>query len=64
MNATATVEKQTNGIAPNNDVKAVTYVPIGEKEALTLTIGQVQKILCVKTKSGKIAGPDDIIKLG
>ena len=62
MNATATVEKQTNGIAPNNDVKAVTYVPIGEKEALTLTIGQVQKILCVKTKSGKIAGPDDIIK--
>jgi phage recombination protein Bet len=63
--STATIEKKQNGQATGMtavEERSVSYVPIGEKDELVLTITQVEKYLCVKTTSGKVACRDDIVK--
>jgi len=59
--STATVDKKQNGQLAVEE-RSVTYIPIGEKDELTLTVGLVEKFLCVKTRSGKIALREDIMK--
>ncbi len=62
--STAVTDKKPTGQLSTNVVeeRSVTYVPIGEKEELVLTVGQVEKFLCVKTRTGKIACREDITK--
>lgn len=59
--STAVEEKPRNG-TPATEERSITYTPIGEKDPLTLTVGLVEKFLCVKTRSGKIASREDIMK--
>jgi phage recombination protein Bet len=63
--ATATTSAKQNGqqnTALAMEERSVTYVPIGEKEEIVLSVKQVENFLCVKTRSGKIACREDIIK--
>jgi phage recombination protein Bet len=63
--ANATVAARQNGqqqTALAMEERSVTYVPIGEKEEIVLSVKQVENFLCVKTRSGKIACREDIIK--
>lgn len=63
--ATAPVAAKQNGqqnTALAMEERSVTYVPIGEKEEIVLSVKQVENFLCVKTRSGKIACREDIIK--
>ncbi len=66
MSAATVIDKKQNG-QPTTTVlakeeKSVEFIPIGEKDKIVLTIGQVESYLCVRTRSGKIACREDIIK--
>ncbi len=63
--STAVAEKKQNGQAqpPQQlEERSISYIPIGEKESIQLTVSLVSKFLCVKTRSGKIASHEDIVK--
>lgn len=42
--------------------RVITYVPLGGKTSVELTIGMVKKFLCVPTRNGSIANDSDIVK--
>lgn len=42
--------------------KTITYVPLGGKVAIDLTMGMVKKFLCTPTRRGNIASDGDIVK--
>jgi phage recombination protein Bet len=42
--------------------KVITYVPLGGKTSVELTMGMVKKFLCVPTRNGNIASDSDIVK--
>lgn len=46
----------------NGDGRVITYVPLGGKNTVELTMGMVKKFLCTPTKSGNIASDSDIVK--
>lgn len=71
--STATIDKKQSGqqngqqgsqstSLANIDERSVTYTPVGEKDSIVLSVAQIEKFLCVKTKSGKIACREDIVK--
>ncbi len=46
----------------NSDGKVISYVPLGGKNTVELTMGMVKKFLCVPTRNGNIATDSDIVK--
>jgi len=66
MSTATIVDKKQSGqpttTVLSKEEKSVEFIPIGEKDKIVLTIGQVESYLCVRTRSGKIACREDIIK--
>lgn len=46
----------------NSDGKVISYVPLGGKNTVELTMGMVKKFLCTPTRNGNIASDADIVK--
>jgi len=46
----------------SSDGRVITYVPLGGKNTVELTMGMVKKFLCVPTRNGNIASDSDIVK--
>lgn len=42
--------------------KAIMFIPLGEKEAISLTISQVKRFLCVPTRSGQLPSDEQVVK--
>lgn len=42
--------------------KVITYVPLGGKTSVELTMGMVKKFLCVPTRNGNVANDSDVVK--
>ena len=59
MSATATKE---NGKQLQPADRTISFVPLGERTAIELSIGMVRKFLAVRTKSGKEPTDQDIVK--
>lgn len=64
--STAVAEKNKNGTTasaqPAKQELIITYVPLGEREEVNLTVPRVRQFLCVPTKSGKMPSDDQVIK--
>lgn len=45
-----------------SDGRVITYVPLGGKNTVELTMGMVKKFLCTPTRKGNIASDSDIVK--
>jgi phage recombination protein Bet len=52
----------STALATAEDKNLIAYIPMGEKTAIELTIPRVRKYLAAKTRSGKTAGDEDVIK--
>lgn len=62
--ATATHETeapQSNAVA-KTDSRTITYVPLGSKNTIDLTIGMVRKFLCTPTRQGNQPTEADIVR--
>lgn len=55
-------QKTEPAIDPSLEEKSVTYIPLGEKKEMTLTFGQVFRLLVTPTKKGKYPSNGDILK--
>ena len=56
--STAVVEQPKQ----SSEGKVISYVPLGGKNTVELTMGMVKKFLCVPTRNGNIATDADIVK--
>lgn len=56
----------SNAVATTNTAKpqekAIMFIPLGEKEAISLTIGQVKRFLCIPTRSGALPTDEQVVK--
>lgn len=59
--STATAEPKVNGSKPQAET-TITYTPLGETEAIHLTLARVKAYLCTPTKSGKMPTDEQVIK--
>lgn len=55
-------QKPEVAVDPNLEEKSVTYIPLGEKKEMTLTFGQVVRLLVTPTKKGKLPTNGDVLK--
>lgn len=68
--STATATKQTATVQPAAQQGAITkppettitYVPLGETEAIHLTLARVKQFLCIPTKSGRMPTDEQVVK--
>lgn len=52
---------KSNGITRSTE-QVITYVPLGEREAISLTLSRVKQFLCVPTRSGKMPSDEQVVK--
>ena len=68
--STATATKQTTtvqqvaqqGAITKAPETTITYVPLGETEAIHLTLARVKQFLCIPTKSGRMPTDEQVVK--
>lgn len=68
--STATATKQTatvqvaaqQGAITKPPETTITYVPLGETEAIHLTLARVKQFLCIPTKSGRMPTDEQVVK--
>jgi phage recombination protein Bet len=61
--STATVQKPAQSTAVTKPPETtITYVPLGETEAIHLTLARVKQFLCIPTKSGKMPTDEQVVK--
>lgn len=68
--STATTTKQAATVQPAMQQGAITktpettitYVPLGETEAIHLTLARVKQFLCIPTKSGRMPTDEQVVK--
>jgi phage recombination protein Bet len=60
MSSAAVAERPAQAVTPVERV--ISYVPLGAKQSIDLTINMVRRFLCTPTRSGNVPSDQDIIK--
>lgn len=60
--STATMPPKNAIAAPSKGETVITYVPLGEREEIHLTLSRVKQFLCVPTKSGRMPTDEQVLK--
>ena len=58
----APIKSESTEISKSSGETVISYVPLGEREEIHLTLARTKKFLCVPTRSGKMPTDEQVVK--